>query len=144
MKRVIVVCKPNVELLRKSVRHAETQSSVALPKAGGSWPLMPVLARSDFRERSPEPVEWDFGLLPDRKASCFCPCYIPEKRLKCNSTEPNNGQLNAHHTIAAARASAATIIMNALTLFIRFSLRHPPNRFISPRHAVRRACRPIH
>jgi hypothetical protein len=40
----------------------------------------------------------------------------------------NSDQLNAHHTIAAAMASAATIMMNALNLFIGFSLFYPPNR----------------
>jgi hypothetical protein len=44
----------------------------------------------------------------------------------------NSDQLNAHHTIAAAMASAATIMMNALNLFIGFSLYYPPNRSLRP------------
>ena len=44
----------------------------------------------------------------------------------------NNDQLNAHHTIAAAPTSAATIMMNALNLFIGFSLYFLPTDLSGP------------
>src|SRR5271165_6256980 len=47
----------------------------------------------------------------------------------------NNDQLNAHHTIAAATTSAATIMMNALNLFIGFSLYFLPTGLLTPRYA---------
>src|SRR5271166_7013830 len=46
-------------------------------------------------------------------------------------------QLNAHHTIAAATTSAATIMMNALNLFIGFSLYFLPTDLLRPPSAVR-------
>jgi hypothetical protein len=59
-------------------------------------------------------------------------------------SELSNDQLNAHHTIAAATTSAATIMMNALNLFIGFSLYCSLNRSLRPCLRSVSPRRPIH
>jgi hypothetical protein len=76
---------------------------------------------------SPETLNRYLGLVGGKGFLLFVPHQVSKRRSKCIFTQLNDGQLNAHHTIAAAIASAATIMMNALNLFIGFSWYYPPN-----------------
>jgi hypothetical protein len=76
---------------------------------------------------SPETLSRYLGLIGGKGFFCFLHHQVSKRRSKCIFTQLNDGQLNAHHTIAAAIASAATIMMNALNLFIGFSWYCPPN-----------------